>query len=101
MSQEEREQQQKILDLKFFQTQNFFWAQIFFTLKIFFGSNIFFRPKIFSNPKFFQSQIFLDLIFFSDQIFFLTHNNSDPKRCLEGENKASELSKLAKDKGFT
>ena len=56
-----------------------------------------------------QQQKIWDPTFFQTQKFFLTQNNfwanffSGPKRCLEGENKASELklSKLAKGKDFT
>ena len=81
MSQEEQEQQQKFLDPKFFQTQ------------IFFVPKFFSDPNFISGPNFFGPKILFD--FFPNQIFFLTQNNfwtnffSDPKRCLEGENKAS------------
>ena len=67
MSKEEQEQQQKCLD-----------------------------PKNFSDPCFVPT-FFPDPNFISGQNFFLTQNNfwthffSDPKRCLEGENKASEV----------
>ena len=78
MSQEEQEQKKNL-------NSKFFWGTIFYWTRIFFGPKIF-RNKIFLDPKYFQAEIF-----FLTQNNFWAHFFSDPKRCLEGENKAFEV----------
>ena len=66
MSQEEQEQQQKIWDPKFFQTQNFLG------LRIFLAPTFFLDQKLFQTQNLFPTNIFSNQIFFWSYIFFRT-----------------------------
>ena len=90
-------------DPNFFSDPKFYFGPTFFRPKIFLVPTFFSDPKIFLWPKIlFRHKIFSKPIFFGPKFFsrqknFLTQKNvwthffADPKQCLEGENKASEL----------